>query len=52
MKKLFLRPYEHLIGLMRNLYIGQETIVQMEHIQTEWLQVGKGMKQVHMVKMY
>lgn len=52
MKKLFLRPYEHLIGLMRNLYIGQETIVQTEHIQTDWLQVGKGMTQGHIVKLY
>lgn len=52
MKQLFLRPYEHLIVLMRNLYTGQEAIVQTEHIETGWPHVSKEMKQGHMVKKY
>lgn len=52
MKELFLRPYEQLIVLIRNLYTGQEAIVHTEHIETVWSHVSKGMKQGHMVKMY
>lgn len=39
-----LRKIEHVIVLMHNLYTGLEGIVQMEHGNTHWLQIGKGVR--------
>ena len=33
---------DHLIGLLRNLYAGQETTVRTGHGTTDWFQIGKG----------
>ena len=33
---------DHLIGLLRNLYAGQEATVRNEHGTTDWFQIGKG----------
>ena len=32
---------DHLIYLLRNLYVGQETTVRTRHGTTDWLQIGK-----------
>ena len=37
---------DHLTCLLRNLYAGQEATVRTEHGTTEWLQIGKGVRQV------
>ena len=37
---------DHLNCLLRNLYAGQEATVRTEHGTTEWLQIGKGVRQV------
>ena len=37
-------PY-HLTCLLRNLYAGQEATVRTEHGTTDWLQIGKGVRQ-------
>ena len=36
---------DHLTGLLKNLYAGQETTVRTEHGTTDWLQMGKGVCQ-------
>ena len=36
---------EHLIVLMRNLYLGQEANVKTEHGETEWFPISKGVRQ-------
>ena len=35
----------HLTCLLRNLYAGQETTVRTGHGTTDWLQIGKGVRQ-------
>ena len=36
---------DHLTYLLRNLYAGQEATVRTEHGTTDWLQIGKGVRQ-------
>ena len=36
---------DHLTCLLRNLYAGQEAIVQTGHGTTDWFQIGKGVWQ-------
>ena len=36
---------DHLTCLLRNLYAGQEATVRTEHGTTDWLQIGKGVRQ-------
>ena len=36
---------DHLICLLRNLYAGQEATVRTGHVTTDWLQIGKGVRQ-------
>ena len=36
---------DHLTGLLRNLYAGQETSVRTGHGKTDWFQIGKGVRQ-------
>jgi len=36
---------DHLICLLRNLYAGQEITVRTGHGTTDWLQIGKGVRQ-------
>ena len=36
---------DHLTGLLRNLYAGQEARVRTEHGTTDWFQIGKGVCQ-------
>ena len=36
---------DHLTGLLRNLYAGQEATVRTEHGTTDWFQIGKGVCQ-------
>ena len=36
---------DHLTGLLRNLYAGQEAIVRTGHGTTDWFQKGKGAHQ-------
>ena len=36
---------DHLTGLLKNLYAGQETTVRTEHGTTDWFQIGKGVCQ-------
>ena len=36
---------DHLICLLRNLYVGQEATVRTGHGTTDWLQKGKGVHQ-------
>ena len=33
---------DHLTGLLRNLYAGQEATVRTGHGTTDWFQIGKG----------
>ena len=33
---------DHLICLLRNLYVGQEVTVRTKHATTDWLNIGKG----------
>ena len=40
-----MRIPDHLIGLLRNLYAGQEATVTTGHGTTDWFQVGKGVHQ-------
>ena len=35
---------DHLTGLLRNLYAGQEAIVRTGHGTTDWFQIGKGVR--------
>ena len=36
---------DHLTGLLRNLYAGQEATVRPGHGTTDWFQIGKGVRQ-------
>ena len=36
---------DHLTCLLRNLYVGQEATVRTEHGTTDWVQIGKGVRQ-------
>ena len=36
---------DHLIGLLRNLYAGQEATVRTGHVTTDWFQIGKEVRQ-------
>ena len=36
---------DHMTGLLRNLYAGQEVTVRTGHGTTDWLQIGKGVSQ-------
>ena len=36
---------DHLTGLLRNLYAGQEATVRTRHGTTDWFQTGKGVHQ-------
>ena len=36
---------DHLTGLLRNLYAGQEATVTTGHGTTDWFQIGKGVRQ-------
>ena len=36
---------DHLTCLLRNLYAGEEAIVQIGHGTTDWFQIGKGVRQ-------
>ena len=36
---------DHLTYLLRNLYAGQEATVRTGHGTTDWLQIGKGVRQ-------
>ena len=36
---------DHLTGLLRNLYAGQEATVRSGHGTTDWFQIGKGIQQ-------
>ena len=36
---------DHLTYLLRNLYVGQEATVRTGHGTTDWLQIGKGVRQ-------
>ena len=36
---------EHLTGLLRNLYAGQEATVRTRHGTTDWFKIGKGVHQ-------
>ena len=36
---------DHLTGLLRNLYAGQEAAVRTAHGTTDWFQIGKGVRQ-------
>ena len=40
-----MRILDHLICLLRNLYAGQEATVRTGHGKTDWLQIGKGVRQ-------
>ena len=41
-----MRIPDHLTCLLRNLYAGQEATVRTGHGTIEWLQIGKGVRQV------
>ena len=36
---------DHLICVLRNLYVGQEATVRTGHGTTDWFQIGKGVRQ-------
>ena len=36
---------DHLTGLLRNLYAGQEVTVRTGHGTTDWFRIGKGVRQ-------
>ena len=36
---------DHLTCLLRNLYVGQESIVRTGHGKTDWFQIRKGVRQ-------
>ena len=40
-----MRIPDHLICLLRNLYAGQEATVRTGHGTTDWIQIGKGVRQ-------
>ena len=42
----------HLTCLLRNLYVGQEATVRTGHGTTDWFQMGKGVRQGWMSRLY
>ena len=40
---------DHLTCLLRNLYAGQEATVRTGHGTREWFQIGKGVRQGHIL---
>ena len=40
-----MRISDHLTGLLRNLYAGQEATITTGHGTTDWFQIGKGVRQ-------
>ena len=40
---------DHLTCLFRNLYAGQEATVRTGHGTTDWFQIGKGVRQGHIL---
>ena len=40
---------DHLTCLLRNLYAGQEATVRTGHGTTDWLQIGKGVRQGYLL---
>ena len=40
-----MRIPDHLTYLLRNLYVGQEATVRIGHGTTDWIQIGKGVRQ-------
>ena len=43
---------DHLICLLRNLYAGQEATVRIGHGTIDWLEIGKGERQVYILSPY
>ena len=43
---------DHLNCLLRNLYAGQEVTVRTGHEQTDWFQIGKGVRQGYILSLY
>ena len=43
---------DHLTCLLRNLYAGQEATVRTGHGTTDWLQIGKGVRQGCLFNLY
>ena len=41
----FLKRWEYLTYLLKNLYAGQEATVRTGHGTTDWFQIGKGVRQ-------
>ena len=41
----FLKRWEYLTCLLRNLYAGEEVTVRTRHGTTDWFQIGKGVRQ-------
>ena len=53
----FLKTWEYLTSLLRNLYAGQEAAVRTGHGTTDWFQIGKGVCQgcilsLHLFNLY
>ena len=42
---------DHLICLLRNLYVGQEATVRTGHGKTNWFQIGKGVHQGYILSL-
>ena len=40
---------DHLTGLFRNLYAGQEATISTGHGTTDWFQTGKGVRQGYLL---
>ena len=43
---------DHLTHLLRSLYAGQEATVRTGHGPTDWLQIGKGVRQGYILSHY
>ncbi|CAH2319225.1 glutamate receptor ionotropic, NMDA 2D, partial [Pelobates cultripes] len=43
---------DHLIRLLRNLFVDQEATVRTEHWTTEWFKIGKGLRQGFILSPY
>ena len=40
---------DHLICLLRNLYVGQEATVRIGHGTTDWFKIGKGVHHLYIL---
>ena len=40
---------DHLICLLRNLYVGQEATVRTGHGTTDWFKIGKGVHHLYII---